>query len=430
MIVGSAICIVAAVVDLATRVSLSLIGTVIGATILAFAVAVHLYRRHNKVKTLVAANHKLDSENKRMVAIETTLTARNQSLAIDNRDLKSEKKAYANEARELASKNQALTNEVAKLVTANQLLTNGRQDSKVVSSVMAQNRRLVAENSTLSAKNNQLMADNERLRAENDDLETTSQELTTKNLLLTGSADPSETADLTNGNGDVDHYEQALGVLANIGSRFIIHKEAVITYKMGVTPLQDEVNEEYSTLAADETLPVLWCEARMDAIGAGVPQPRSFRDLRDVKGYESYGGDSWKLRLLPAGSSPDGGHRALAMFDRGIHTDAPRGWGWGYRWPVFEPLRRHQKDTFGFRVSAKVTYERLVIHIVLPGCAIKPRVHPMSPAAERYDEPQLQMKAEDEAWDFMAVLVNPAAEYYLWLVTVEGFTRECDGPSQ
>jgi hypothetical protein len=208
-------------------------------------------------------------------------------------------------------------------------------------------------------------------------------------------------------------YEYTLEALANHHGRSVHHISAYIIHVIGDEAHADRIVERYVTSASSDG-PILWYRTRIAVSGLRVPSLSSFRDLgADVEATQRLGDQSYKLTTLAAGHWTDGGIAALIVFDPEIGTE-PREWSWGYRWPLWNPLREFHHDTIGFEVLRGVQYDLLEIRVVFPKGVQRPRLQ----AITRSAPPPFVVTDADQP-TIAVRIIDPKPEHYAWTMTVE-----------
>ena len=218
--------------------------------------------------------------------------------------------------------------------------------------------------------------------------------------------------------GALVRHEQALAAIASRSSRVVHHRSATFVYEIGEVADGDRVSEQYATIAGEQNRPLLWCDVRVGLRGTGIPPLRSLRDLNEVEAAQVVDGKRHHLELLPAGQV-GAMYRALVLFEPAITAD-PRAWTWSYRWPLWNPLRRSNRDSLGLEVFKAYHYDLLEIRVVFPRTAIDPAMQPRE--STNVYVPSAPVADDEGRQTIVVSLVTPQPDHYSWTLTVGGFT--------
>lgn len=218
--------------------------------------------------------------------------------------------------------------------------------------------------------------------------------------------------------GALIRHEQALAAIASRSSRVVHHRSATFVYEIGETAADDKVSEQYATIAGEQNRPLLWCDVRVGLRGSGIPPLRSLRDLNAVEATQLIDGKKHDLELLPAGHV-GAMYRALVLFEPAI-TAEPRAWMWSYKWPLWNPLRRSNRDSLGLEVFKAYLYDVLEIRVVFPRTAVDPAMQPRE--STNVYVPSAPVADNEGRQTIVVSLVAPEPDHYSWTLTVGGFT--------
>jgi hypothetical protein len=220
--------------------------------------------------------------------------------------------------------------------------------------------------------------------------------------------------------GALVRHEQALATIASRSSRVVHHRSATFVYEIGEVADEDRVSEEYATIAGEQNRPLLWCDVRVGLRGTGIPPLRSLRELNGVEATQVIDGKKHHLELLPAGQV-GAMYRALVLFEPAIMAEA-RAWMWSYRWPLWNPLRRSNRDSLGLEVFKAYRYDLLEIRVVFPRTAIDPAMQPRE--STNVYVPSAPVSDDEGRQTIVVKLVTPEPDHYSWTLTVGGFTDQ------
>lgn len=218
--------------------------------------------------------------------------------------------------------------------------------------------------------------------------------------------------------GVLIRHEQALAAIASRSPRAVRHRSATFVYEIGETAAADKVSEQYSTIAGEENRPLLWCDVRVGLRGTGIPPLRSMRDLNEVEATQLIDGKKHHLELLPAGQV-GAMYRGLVLFEPAITAEA-RTWMWSYKWPLWNPLRRTNRDSLGLEVFKAYRYDVLEIRVVFPRTAIDPALQPRE--STNVYVPSAPIADSEGRQTIVVSLVAPEPDHYSWTLTVGRFT--------
>lgn len=218
------------------------------------------------------------------------------------------------------------------------------------------------------------------------------------------------------GEGSANEVVEALDRMATRDYRPIV-EQIRVEYRIGDSRDNDALAEAHVTEPAEADKPVYWREVTTKPIGPGVPRPRSFEELEDLRIVEKIDGQERDLQCIPLAPS-DEEAKALVLFRPQVEADSAREWTWSCRIPgLWNPLRDRHEDRAVYYVGPDVECTRLVVSFVFPANYEQPVVEDLG---KKPVQPQMSVTPRgDRSYTFD--FVRPAVGHYRWALRVAGF---------